>query len=312
MLKAISSTKYKAFGFSISSEIPLPELSLLNNQNHLTDIEIVLKDLTPIWSEVAVNEGEFIVTKDMVMFHVPNTSLFRVEKGNKIIVSPLMEDEEDAIRIFILGTCMGIILMQRGVLPLHGSAVEINGKAFAIIGDSGAGKSTLAKAFLQKGYHLLTDDVIAVHFNEDQVPYVTPSYPHQKLWQESLDKFGMESNQYRSIYKRETKFAIPVSAQFSKEPIPLAGIFELVISEGDGIEIKPIDKLMGLQKLLYHTYRHFLISPLGLMDWHFNQSTKMMSYVNMFQLKRSTTRFSALEIVSLILEKINNGGIKKC
>ena len=52
--------------------------------------------------------------------------------------------------------------MQRKVLPLHGSAIAINGKAYAIIGDSGAGKSTLALAFLNRGYRLLTDDVIAV------------------------------------------------------------------------------------------------------------------------------------------------------
>ena len=36
--------------------------------------------------------------------------------------------------------------------PLHGSAIAIDGKAYAIVGDSGAGKSTLASAFLKKGY----------------------------------------------------------------------------------------------------------------------------------------------------------------
>ena len=57
---------------------------------------------------------------------------------------------------------MGAILMQRKILPLHGSAIAIDGKAYAIVGDSGAGKSTLASAFLKRGYQLLSDDVITV------------------------------------------------------------------------------------------------------------------------------------------------------
>ena len=105
--------------------------------------------------------------------------------------------------------------MQRKVLPLHGSVVAINGKAYAFIGDSGVGKSTLASAFLAKGYELLSDDVIAVSLNQENCPIINPSYPQQKLWQESLNAFGMETSQYRPVYQRETKYAIPVVSKFS-------------------------------------------------------------------------------------------------
>ena len=50
------------------------------------------------------------------------------------IVSPLKRYDEDVIRLYILGTCMGAILMQRRIFPLHGSAVAINGKAYAFVG----------------------------------------------------------------------------------------------------------------------------------------------------------------------------------
>ena len=75
---------------------------------------------------------------------------FCIQEGKRIIVSPIEGSDEDEIRLYILGTCMGAILMQRKILPLHGSAVAIDGKAYAIVGDSGAGKSTLASAFLTK------------------------------------------------------------------------------------------------------------------------------------------------------------------
>ena len=41
--------------------------------------------------------------------------------------------DEDIIRLYILGTCMGAILMQRKILPLHGSAIAINGKAMRLL-----------------------------------------------------------------------------------------------------------------------------------------------------------------------------------
>ena len=64
--------------------------------------------------------------------------------------------DEDMIRLYILRDMYGTLLMQRKILPFHGSAIAINGKAYAIVGDSGAGKSTLASAFLKEGYQLLT------------------------------------------------------------------------------------------------------------------------------------------------------------
>jgi serine kinase of HPr protein (carbohydrate metabolism regulator) len=78
--------------------------------------------------------------------------MFLIQEGRSIIVSPLEEYKEDVIRLYILGSCMGAILMQKRILPLHGSAVAIDGKAFAIIGESGAGKSTLASAFISRGF----------------------------------------------------------------------------------------------------------------------------------------------------------------
>ena len=76
---------------------------------------------------------------------------------------------------------MGIILMQRKILPLHGSAVAIDGKAYAFIGESGAGKSTLAAAFMNKGYELMTDDIVAISFKHNEIPIVTPAYASKTL-----------------------------------------------------------------------------------------------------------------------------------
>ena len=187
MIKVENKIIYKAFGFSIVSEIPLPQLPRLGIEVE-TNIDIVItkEDLTKKWNELVENDNVFFIQENLMMYKFGEVAIFAVQDGKRISVSPLKEFDEDTAGIIILGTCMGAILMQRKVLPLHGSAIAINGKAYAIVGDSGAGKSTLALAFLNRGFRLLTDDVIAVSL-KDHIPYVTPSYPQQKLWRDSLD-----------------------------------------------------------------------------------------------------------------------------
>jgi hypothetical protein len=295
---------YKAFGFSVRSKIPFPELLVVENGRNSIDIEIEIKDLSNLWLELSDAQSTLIIKETLVMFKVSETAIFLVEDGRRITVSPLNEYKEDVIRLYLLGSCMGAILMQRGIFPLHGSAVAINGKAYGIIGDSGAGKSTLASAFLQKGYQLLTDDVIGIYFTKGKVPMVIPSYPQQKLWQKSLDEFGLDNKEFRPIYQRETKFAIPIKNQFISNPLPLAGLFELSLTEMEEIEFKQIEGLSRLQTLLVHTYRNLLIQNLGLTNWHFTKSTEMINQIKMYHLSRPKNTFTADKLVSQILSCI--------
>lgn len=305
MEKVANEVIYKAFGFSVRSKITLPELLVDDFCGDSVDIEIGFKDLSDLWLELSNTQGRFVMNEALVMFKVLDTAIFLIEEGRRITISPLNEYKEDEIRLYVLGSCMGAILMQRGILPLHGSAVAINGKAYAIIGDSGAGKSTLASAFLQRGYQLLTDDVIGVTFTKENVPMVIPSYPQQKLWQKSLDEFGIDNKDFKPIYQRETKFAIPIRSKFSPTPLPLAGIFELVLTEKEEIELKQIDGLARLQTLLIHTYRNSLIQNLGLSNWHFTNSTKIINQIKMYQLRRPLNTFTANELASLLLNCVN-------
>ncbi|MDQ0217474.1 aldolase [Peribacillus cavernae] len=307
MIAAENRTVYKAFGFQVLSEIPLPELPTLTGLQNSEEIVVEVADLTTLWSETLTPNKYFFIKENLCLFQIPNVAIFLVKEGNKIIVSPMEGSAEDQIRLYILGTCMGAILLQRKILPMHGSAIAIDGKAYAIVGDSGAGKSTLASAFLNKGYQLISDDVIPVTLSEENTPLVTPAYPQQKLWLESLDQFGMESNQYRPIIDRETKFAVPVVSQFVEEPMPLAGVCELVKADSDEIEILPIQRLERFHTLFNHTYRNFFIAQSGLMEWHFSTCAKMVNKIELYQLRRPMTRFTAHDLTDLMLNIIQKG-----
>ncbi|MEH7302882.1 aldolase [Neobacillus drentensis] len=297
-------TVYKAFGLRISSDILLPELDQCSNIEDNVDLEIKYGDLSETWNRLSYPEAVFIVKEDLIMFQIPDTATFCIQNSNKIIVCPMNGADLGKIRLYILGTCMGAILLQNRLLPLHGSAVEINGEAYAFIGESGAGKSTLAAAFLNNGYKLLSDDVIAVSLSNDNIPHVIPSFPQQKLWHESLDQFGMDKANLKPLFERETKYAVPILTKFYEKPLPLAGIFELVKTPNDEIEMHKIGKLECLLTLLNHTYRKSLIRRLGLQEWHFTYSSRVLSNIEIFKLQRPTSKFTAQNLVTLILNTI--------
>lgn len=300
-------TIYKGFGFTIQSDFYLPELQVVDVNEEQVEVIIEKADLTTIWSETAKDDQYFVIKKNLTMFKVDDVAIYSIHEGNRICVSPLDGSVEDQVRLYILGSCMGALLMQRKILPLHGSAVVIDGKTYAIVGDAGAGKSTLAAAFLDRGYKLLSDDVIPVTLSVDRFPIVTPAYPQQKLWREGLNRFGIDSDQLRPIYNRESKFAVPILSQFATGQFPLAGVFELIKIDHDAISLQPIRGLARLDTLFNHTYRNYFIKSSGLMAWHFTTTTAIANKIDLYQLHRPECRFTANEIADLILEKIESG-----
>lgn len=296
---------YKAFGLTIKSEWYLPELLLNHDEDNNPDVVIRKKDLSYEWSQLATQGEVFIVKPNFVMFRIPDVAIYLIENGNELTVSPIENASEDQIRLYILGTCMGAILLQRKIIPLHGSAIAIDGKAYAFVGHSGAGKSTLASAFLKRGYRLLSDDVIPISFMQEEVPIVIPAYPQQKLWKTSLEQFGMSSDYLRPIVGRATKFSLPIHHKFNEKPLPLARVCELIKTDQDKIELQTVShRLERLHLLIHHTYRNSFITQLGLLQWHFNMSTTLAHSLKMFQLHRPTNRFTADECVDLLLTNI--------
>jgi len=63
---------------------------------------------------------------------------------------------------YLLGPVLGMVLLLRGVICLHGSAVVVDDQAIALVGAAGAGKSTTAAAFAGLGHPVLSEDVLAL------------------------------------------------------------------------------------------------------------------------------------------------------
>jgi hypothetical protein len=80
----------------------------------------------------------------------------------RIRLTPVAGTAHDLLSTFAQGAVLATLLSLKGACVLHASAVEIGGKAVALVGPSGAGKSTLAAFCCAAGARLLTDDLLVV------------------------------------------------------------------------------------------------------------------------------------------------------
>jgi ABC-type sugar transport system ATPase subunit len=76
----------------------------------------------------------------------------------------------------------GLIRHLQGKITLHASAVEVAGRAVALVGASGAGKSTLAAAICaENGACLVGDDTVAIELPEHGVDLPVTVVPSQRM-----------------------------------------------------------------------------------------------------------------------------------
>ena len=153
----------------------MPELESLSKPYSHIDVAIKKSNLSEKWNHIddSLKKG-FCIVENKVMLEVPELAIFSIEEGKTIYFSPTVYLDENKTRLYLLGSCIGILLMQRRILPLHGSAIAIDGKVYVFIGERGAGKSTIASSFMKNDYQLLTDDVIAVSLLDGEEPRLFP------------------------------------------------------------------------------------------------------------------------------------------
>lgn len=248
--------RYKAFGLILYSEIAIIQLPIIA-EHFVPDVFIRKCDL----SEYNIKDGQYRIKKDELLFGVSKVAKFHITNGKCIEVDPDEKCAESLLGVYLMGSGMGAILHQRGYMPIHGSCVTDGTQAVLITGDSGAGKSTLAAEFLSHGWKLLTDDVAAISDTGD-IPVVQASYPSQKLWQDSMEKYEKSEKDVHSLYISENreKFGVDVSEYFYDVFCPLRLIVRLIPTDTP-CHMELIDGMTRVDQLIRNTYRSYMIVP---------------------------------------------------
>lgn len=297
---------YQVFGLNIASDMYLPELIKWKCEDeHKCDVNIYL-DIVPSEISETISDNEYFkISEQELLFNVEGIGKYYVTNGNTIIVQTEEQANNNSVKLYILGSALGVILIQRGIIPIHGSAVVINGKCIIFTGVSGAGKSTISSALREMGHVFLADDISAVTFNDEGIPVVQPAYPQQKLWSDSLATMGLDTDGLSKVYDNEDKYAIQVHKGFSHLPVPLSAIFELGLDESNCVEIIETFGIDKLNSLLRNIYRVEYLRMVGIKSDYLKKCLKVAKDTEFFKLLRPRDVFSLDDQIRLVKEKIN-------
>lgn len=290
---------YEVFGLNLSSEILLPEL--ISHKKTSSDVLIRLDKVDRSLLKTRMPGYHSYITPEEYYFAWDEGVAFIVREGKEIVVDISPSIEERLARLPLFGAVFSVLLYQRGIFPLHGSAVDINGEAVVVMGDKGFGKSTLVATLYGRGNNLLTDDLVGIQITEEGVPLVLPSFPRIKLFPESVTiALGKNPDTIPTIApgyeKRDYR-----TERFTNKPLPLKEIYQL--AKGTQLAIKPYPPQQALVNLMANSYVNGIIHQLrGSKDAvsHFNQCAQILKSVPIYCLERPR----ALELVPQIAQMV--------
>lgn len=230
----------KVFGICADSNYPIPWLHG-ETSAQIADTSIELKSFnhameeppqTPWYKSEQVLVHRAVSTKDFVIRYDDGSCFVVNENGTRICADwPASVTIEDACT-YLLGPVIGFALRLRGFVCLHASAVSIDGCGVAFVGAAGSGKSTLAAAFAQRGYPVLTDDVLVIDDRSGQF-WGMPGVPHVRLWPDSVKLLFGDSEvlpRMTPLHPTWDKRYLELNAgshAYQKTPVPLRGIYVL-------------------------------------------------------------------------------------
>jgi hypothetical protein len=180
---------------------------------------------------------------------------------------------------YLLGPVMGFVMLLRGIISLHASAVVIGSEAIALVGPAGSGKSTTAAAFSNNGYVVLADDVVTL---DDQTDHfvVRPAYPCIRLWPASVKTLYGNASHLPRLTPNWDKCYLDLSERFPTKPVPLSAVYLLGERRDDpgAPFVEMLDHTEALLSLIANTYTNYLIDR-NMQARQFDLFTRLLSRV---------------------------------
>lgn len=277
-------TRVRAYGLTIASEIALDELPPCD-PHAAADVTIRLAKLDP---------GE-PASPGLILLDVRGVARFAIASGADIRVDPAPGASPDSVRLFLMGSALGALLHQRGLLVLHGNAVRIGDACLICVGPSGAGKSTLAAGFAARGYPPLADDVVAVTADHRALP----GLPRIRLWQDAAERLGHKVDDLQRIRPGFDKFALP--ARPVAEALPVRWIHLIDVEARDDVACVPLRGLGRFVALRDNTYRpDYILRAIG-ESAHLNLCAGLAGHAAMFRTVRPAEGFSLETVIDTML-----------
>lgn len=206
---------------------------------------------------------------------------------------------DESWRLFLLGSALGYLCLQRSLFPLHAACLRIGTQTVAFAGHSGAGKSTLAAALLKRGHGLLSDDLTVIRLDSAGAIMVLPAFPRLKLWRDTLESLQLPVTDAPPVRPGMEKFDLRPSAGFDAAPVRLDAV--VVLGDASEPHLQRLSPQHALPLLHGYLARPQAAVRMGLHAATFAHAAAIARQVPVWRLRRPR-RFDALDITVDLIE----------
>ena len=298
-------TSYSAFGMVLESELPLqlplwtPEASQSQRSERarLTVRYGAIGNYPSTWH--CINATEYGPVGEAVLVRVRKVADYLLE-NDTITIQPLEQCGELNIGRFLVGLVMGIFLMRKKALMLHGSAIIKEGRAIGLIGLQCSGKSTTAAKLATLGYAVLCDDVIPImnvlDVQQQIRPMVLPGVPRPKLLPDAYGKLIGNPEHAPHLFDGVDKYQSLLSE--SHESAPLKALC-LLVPDTKVQEVR-MERIAGSRKVTLVMAHSSFLKGLEQHDQLFSRTLGMLGSVSLYRIERPSAGDSLDQVAALI------------
>lgn len=243
---------YAIFGLVVRSWLALP-----GHPVSPTDPDVVIADRSVPLECVDEDGRSVIVDEEAIFIRIPGVARIAVRDGWRIDVDAVQDTSHDDLRSYLVGSILGVLLLQRGAFVLHGSVATRNGHGVLVLGDRGSGKSTLVASMIDEGWHVVADDKAVVELEERAEVRSGP--PIVKLAPESASQLETSLAPDSTVLDTGKRiYRVPTHS----EPCTIDRIYCLAETDGPpSVESLPPAERVG--HLLGDLYQTWIVSAMG-------------------------------------------------
>lgn len=246
---------YKAFGLVFRSAIEHPDFVPLEGEWE-PDCHISLGAVPRKLPQPDTEGAAYEACGHRFLLKIENVGRYLIEDGNRITIDKIPNATLRETIVFLWASAMAVLLHQRGIIIVHGSAICTDNGAVIFSGPSGSGKSTLASVFsLKHGAGMISDDISAIAVNSDGQAVVLPGYPLMKLWRDSADQLGYTWDDGKLIRDNVNKMIVDIRRSFVDRELPLRQVYLLAYKNEGSASIAEISGFKKMEMMMGKVFR---------------------------------------------------------
>jgi hypothetical protein len=264
--ESINPTTYRLAGLRIASDLSIPGLAPYRDEHSAGGEIVIRRACAPLsLSSIDVTFPDGQCNKNELLLIVPGVAKYLIRSGAEILVDQAPASSLGDVVSYLLGTAFGVLCHQRGITPLHASAIDVADGCVAFVGPSGAGKSTLVAALAARGNQVISDDVCFLKLGKQGQVWAWPGVNRIRLWEDAIKALDCEGPGVEREFRGYNKFLIPLRPpRTPNEPRPLRRIYQLdVAPDGDRASVNRVQGATAVEVLMQNVYRLGLAEYMG-------------------------------------------------